>query len=249
MMASDTTISLSSRVRNLLKERGIAQANLAALTRISPSFLSRLLSKQRPWTMPHVEAVAKALDMSVEEFVADTDAAPMINPMGALVPRETYEALEREYAAITTELQTVRAEKEALAMSSATLEAQFRLLGAERDEAIAARLATETDRDAAVLRETVFKRAFDKTKEELHIQQTNAEQASREAERLISENTTLRDALERSNQLVQTNFDAYQQVEAQNEQLRETLRRKGNDGERLFLAGLIGLGLGAASRR
>lgn len=249
MQTNGKPIPLSTRVREILRERGIAQVNLAELTNISPSFLSRLLSQRRPWTLPHVEAVAKALDLGVKDLVASTDAAMMVTPMGALIPREEYEKLERGLASVMTEAQTLRVERDALKTTNADMEEAVRALTTERDDAHAARDTALTDREGAEAHARKFATANALNQKYASEHRAAATLATSEVRRLEAENVALRSTLEEANQLVQTNYDALQQIAAQNRQLRAELARRGNEGDKIFLAGLIGLGLGAASRR
>lgn len=116
-MTSAPVVPLAERVRELRGQR-MSQTELADKTELAPAALSRILSGERTPRMEHLLALAAALDVTVAELIAGTDAADIA---GDWVPRGVYEEsegrrieAERSLAAQAASIHASEAEKRAL---------------------------------------------------------------------------------------------------------------------------------------
>ncbi len=246
-MTTNKLERLGARVRRLLLERGIAQAALAELTRASRSQLSRMIAGRRRWTPHHIEAVARALDMTPEDLVAGTDAADILRANGATVEREYAEQLAGELAAVTARLQGAEAELAALLKERDDSEQAKQALAADLEKArLQANTAAAREREAVRQAELT---AVDVGK----LRQQNAT-LQREVISLRGVAAAMDENITSANQQIVANYDAWQQAEAERSRLARLLGAASSSatGAALFsgLVGLgIGVGLGSASRR
>jgi predicted transcriptional regulator/DNA-binding XRE family transcriptional regulator len=66
-------IFMGVRLRRLREERGLTQASLARLLRVSPSYLSQLEQNQRPLTMPVLLRLDEEFGLGAESFSEDEE--------------------------------------------------------------------------------------------------------------------------------------------------------------------------------
>ena len=98
------------RIRRLLEERKLTQAELAKGTSLSPTQVSRLLSGDRTVNMDQAVAMGQALGLTVTELVSGTDAAAIL---GEWVPREEYSTVDRGRVVAEQEVSRLRVALEA----------------------------------------------------------------------------------------------------------------------------------------
>src|SRR5262245_15806872 len=107
----EVVMSFALRVRELLAARGISLSQLAVLSGLDPSLVSRLLTEnadvRREARLEHVLAIGRAREMSPAELVAGTDALPLI---GEMVPRDELRQESEARAAAQAEAATLRAD-------------------------------------------------------------------------------------------------------------------------------------------
>lgn len=94
-------MTLSDRVRQLLKDRGWSQAQLAQASGLDPSVLSRLLGGERPWGTEHIACVAAAMSKTPEQLVGGTDAN--LPNDGSEIDAEFVATLTRAHGALVGE--------------------------------------------------------------------------------------------------------------------------------------------------
>lgn len=77
-MAARRNEALGVKVKRILQERHISQSAFSQRTRIKPHQLSRLLSGQRRFGLPAIEASAHALQMSPEQLAEGTKELALV---------------------------------------------------------------------------------------------------------------------------------------------------------------------------
>lgn len=68
------TLGMGLRIRELREARGLTQAELSDMARLSRSQLSEIETESKPANTLRLAAIAKALDVSVEELFTDGSA-------------------------------------------------------------------------------------------------------------------------------------------------------------------------------
>lgn len=104
--------TLGERLEELMKANEWKVSYVAKKVGIDRSYLSRMMSGERPWSLPKVKQVADFFGMTVEDLVRDTDQEGM-----ARAPEVAQDALQRaqgDLAELRTEVDAVRAEIEPL---------------------------------------------------------------------------------------------------------------------------------------
>lgn len=76
MPKSNPTTSLGSRLKSLLKARGMSQSALAARAGIDRAELNRLVNDRRRPRLDEVGWLAEALGLPIEELIGDLDGLP-----------------------------------------------------------------------------------------------------------------------------------------------------------------------------
>ncbi|MCK9377496.1 MAG: helix-turn-helix domain-containing protein [Syntrophobacterales bacterium] len=76
-------IGISDRVRELLREKGLRIQDLANLTQIDQSQLSRMLRNKRHWSVLHLQAVSKALGVSIGDLTDEIVMVPVVAKIDA----------------------------------------------------------------------------------------------------------------------------------------------------------------------
>lgn len=66
-------MTLSEKIRRLLKERDWSQSQLAQASGLDPSVLSRLLAGERAWRKEHIACTAAALSKTPEDLIEGTE--------------------------------------------------------------------------------------------------------------------------------------------------------------------------------
>ena len=99
------------RLRELLSQKGVSLAQLAAQTELEPSLLSRLAAEndasRRGPQIEHIFAIARALEISAADLVTDTAAAVELHDW---VPRSAYEEQEKVRVAAQQQAASLRAD-------------------------------------------------------------------------------------------------------------------------------------------
>lgn len=152
-MTTTPTVPFGERVRDLRGER-LSQTDLAERSELAPAALSRILSGERTPRMEHLLAIASALDVTVAELTAGTDAAASLT---AWVTRETYEEAEgrrieaeKALAARSAAGHAMEAENRALKAEMGRMQANLGALHQTIAEMRAAAFGERAARDAAV---------------------------------------------------------------------------------------------------
>lgn len=144
MSNSKTRTPIAERIRRLLEQRQLSQAALAEKADLGAAVLSRLLAGDRTLRFEHLLAIARALEMTLADLVAETDAEAML---GEWVSAESFaeearlraeaqgrsSALEAELAGKMAELSAVRRQLEAAAANDGKRQEELIHLRAERD--------------------------------------------------------------------------------------------------------------------
>jgi transcriptional regulator with XRE-family HTH domain len=233
---------LSERVRALLEERGWSQAVLADLARVNPGHLSRLLSGRRRWSLPYLERVARAFERDPVEFAADTSEADLVRPNGGVIDREYAEKLGTDLAETAARVQEVQAELAAVQETASKLEGELRVARNAREQA--ERQRDDASRAAQAMRQRLepIQRELADTQALLESTQTAERQHRHQIEQL-------RANLSSAHRQIVVNYDAWKQADARAQSLAQQLGAQGQQtaGAALF-AGLIGLGIGVASK-
>lgn len=125
-------MTLSERIAELLRARGLSQRVVAKRAGIERSHFSRLVRGLRPIADEPLARIARALAISVEDLVAGTERAPKADETELL--RARVAELEAALAGRPT-----HAEHDRLRRHLRALEHTAQALAAERDELIAQR--------------------------------------------------------------------------------------------------------------
>lgn len=237
------TDSPSERVLRILADRRLSQAVLAQLARMDRGHLNRVLRGRRPWTLPVLEEIARALDVAPGDLVSGTEYASLTQPNGAVIDRSDYEQTLEELAAVSARVRELeanlegeRASRTHLETANARLTSQIAAALRDRDEA---RTAAKTARaEESALRGEV---------ERLQRDFANAITLR---ERQSTQIANLNRSLVAAHKQINANYDAFIQMRARTEQLSARLNESSGTvaGAALF-TGLLGLGIGAAASR
>jgi SOS-response transcriptional repressor LexA len=74
---------ISQRIDALLKARNLKRKPFAKLAGIDPTQFSRMMRGIRHWTVPHLQAVAKALDVQVGDLTDELVSIPVVAEIDA----------------------------------------------------------------------------------------------------------------------------------------------------------------------
>ena len=75
---------ISQRVKALMQERGLKIKPLAQKAGIDPTQLSRMLRGVRQWSIPHLQAVARVLNVQIGDLTNEIITVPVIGEIDAL---------------------------------------------------------------------------------------------------------------------------------------------------------------------
>jgi SOS-response transcriptional repressor LexA len=75
---------ISQRVKALMQEQGLKIKPLAQKAGIDQTHLSRMLRGIRKWSIPHLQAVARALNVQIGDLTDEIIAVPVIGEIDAL---------------------------------------------------------------------------------------------------------------------------------------------------------------------
>lgn len=153
----EQTETFAKRIKRLRETKGWSQQELAKRTEIAPAVLSRVLSGERRPRIEQVIAIANALDVTVTEFVAETELADIVE---SWVPRERFDASEKGRVEVLRELEVVRmkassvtAEVDSLRSGNANLSMRVNALEEQLSHALAdSQRAADASRTIAQLR-------------------------------------------------------------------------------------------------
>ena len=150
-------MTLSDRVRQLLKERDWSQVQLAQASGLDPSVLSRLLAGERPWRQEHIACLAAALSMTPEGLTKDTDTPA---DRGGELDAEFVTTLTRAHATLVSdnaklnaELETAQSKIKQMSDEQQRLNRQIADLQLSLDRETRTRLAVEAEKHATEKRE------------------------------------------------------------------------------------------------
>lgn len=76
--------TISQRIDALLKERNLKRKPFAISAGIEPTQFSRMMRNIRQWTVPHLQAVAKALDVQVGDLTDELISIPILAEVDAV---------------------------------------------------------------------------------------------------------------------------------------------------------------------
>lgn len=150
-------MTLSERVRQLLKDRDWSQAHFAQASGLDASVVSRLLAGERPWRKEHLACVAAALSTTPDDLIKGTDTtvddgaeidaefvATLTKAHGALVAENA--RLAAELAAANSKIKQTADDQQKLTQQAADLQ-----LALDREKR--SRAAAESEKRATEVRE------------------------------------------------------------------------------------------------
>jgi transcriptional regulator with XRE-family HTH domain len=149
-------MTLSGRIRQLLKDRDWSQAHLAQASGRDPSVVSRLLAGERPWRKEHLACVAAALSTTPDDLIKDTDTTV---DDGAEIDAEFVATLTKAHGALVGENARLAAERAAANSKINQTDDQQKLTQQAADLQLAldrekrSRAAAESEKRATEVRE------------------------------------------------------------------------------------------------
>lgn len=226
-------MNLRERVRDLLKERGSSQAQLAQASGLDASVLSRLLSGDRPWRREHIACVSASLSMTPEELTKDTDAQV---DDGVEIDAEFVATLTRAHG-------TLVAENARLAEELAATTAKLKDYGEEQKKLI----EQQGQLELALDREKRARATAEAAKREAEVREA---ELVRQVSALKAERSALRDELQTTRHQVaalQTAYAKAAEVANRNYAVAKDLERRRSAAKSVAKAtSLTAAGLGLA---
>jgi len=147
-------MTLSDKLKSILRDRGWAQAQLAAASGLDPSIISRLLGGDRSWRKEHVSCVAAALSMTPEALTEGTEVGSPGD--GMEVDAEFVSTITRAHGALVAENSRLLEELANCQQQAQDNEVQTRTLTQQIDEL---RLTLERERRAHAANEAAKRTA------------------------------------------------------------------------------------------
>ncbi len=105
--------ALGTKIKRILKERGLSQASFSELSGIKTAYLCRLLGSKRRFTIHAVQASARALDLDVPELLAGTEESFQFSEDAIEDDRAQLEELGQRYGEAVAALEAERAARRA----------------------------------------------------------------------------------------------------------------------------------------
>lgn len=163
-------MTLSERVRQLLKDRDWSQAHLAQASGLDPSVVSRLLAGERPWRKEHLACVATAMSTTPEELIKGTDTAvddgAEIDAEFVATLTKAHGALVAENSRLATELAAANLKIKQMGDDQQKLTQQAADLQLALDREMRSRATAESEKRATEMRESELSRQVSTLKAE-----------------------------------------------------------------------------------